>query len=87
MLTKSEDMKKKVLFAVIGVVALLAVLEAVEMVRFDKWHCGALFVAVAVPLIILFARPKPVKGIEELGDDDGGIDWREENAGGEMVQI
>jgi hypothetical protein len=29
----------------------------------------------------------PVKDESELDDDDGGIDWREENTGGEMVQI
>ena len=78
---------KKFLIIVIGVAALLAVLEAVEMVRFDKWHCGAIFVAVALPLIILFARPKPARDASELGDDDGGVDWRERNAVGEMVQM
>ena len=82
-----HEAMKKLLAVVIGVAALLAVLEAVEMVRFDKWHCGAIFVVVALPLIILFARPKPVKGIEELDDDDGGIDWREKNISGEMVNI
>ena len=83
-------MKKKMLFGVIGVIALLVILEAVEMVQSGRWRGGAIFavfVVVALPLVILFARPKPVKGVEELDDDDGGIDWREENVGGEMVQI
>ena len=83
-------MKKKILFVVIGVVALLAMLEAVEMFQHGRWNGGAIFavfVVVALPIVILFARPKPVKGMEELDDDDGGIDWREENVGGEMVRI
>lgn len=80
-------MKKKVLFVVIGVVALLAVLEMLEMVQSGKWHGGAIFVAVALPLVILFARPKPVKDESELDDNDGGIDWQEKNVCGEMVQI
>ena len=75
-------MKKKILFSVIGVIALLVILETVEMVQHGRWSGGAIFavfVAVALPIVILFARPKPVKGVEELDDDDGGIDWREEN--------
>ena len=39
-------MKRKMLFVMIGVVALLVMLEAVEMVRFDKWHCGAMLAQV-----------------------------------------
>ena len=81
---------KKILFGMIGVIALLVILEAVEMVQSGRWRDGAIFavfVVVALPLVILLARPKPVKGVEELDDDDGGIDWREENVGGEMVRI
>ena len=81
---------KKILFGMIGVIALLVILEAVEMVQHGRWSGGAIFaifVVVALPIVILFARPKPVKGVEELDDDDGGIDWREENIGGEVVQI
>ena len=81
---------KKILFVVISVIALLVILEAVEMVQPGRWSGGAIlaiFVVVALPIVILFARPKPVKGVEELDDDDGGIDWREENIGGEVVQI
>ena len=83
-------MKKKILFSVIGVIALLVILETVEMVLHGRWSGGAIFavyVVVALQIVILFARPKPVKGVEELDDDDGGIDWREENVGGEMAQI
>jgi len=83
-------MKKKILFGVIGVIALLVILEAVEMVQPGRWRGGAIFavfVVVALPIVILLARPKPVKGVEELDDDDGGIAWREENVGGEVVQI
>ena len=75
-------MKKKILFGVIGVIAILVILEAVEMVQSGRWRGGAIFavfVVVAVPIVILFARPKPVKVVEELDDDEGGIDWREEN--------
>ena len=87
----SGNMKKKMLFVVIGVVALLVVLEAVEMVQFDKWIGSAMIAAVIVLLLVLqfysLARTKPVRDASELGDDDGGIDWREGNAGGEMVQM
>ena len=84
-------MKKKVLFVVIGVIALLVVLEAVEMARFDKWIGSAMIAAVIVLLLVLqfysLARTKPTRDASDLGDDDGGIDWREENACGEMVQM
>ena len=81
---------KKILFGVIGVIALLVILETVEMVQHGRWRGGAIFavfVVVVLPIVILFARPKPVKGVEELDDDDDGIDWREENVGGEVVQM
>ena len=81
---------KKILFGVIGVIALLVMLETVEMVQSGGWRGGAIFavfMVVALPLVILSARPKPVKGIEELDDDDGGIDWREENVRGEVVNV
>ena len=84
----SGNMKKKMRFVVIGVVALLVVLEAVEMVQFDKWIGSAMIAAVIVLLLVLqfysLARTKPVR---DASDDDGGIDWREGNAGGEMVQM
>ena len=84
-------MKKKIIF-VAGVVAvLLGVLETVEMVQSGRWHGGAIFILVVVPLLAIqfcsFTRQKPVKDIEELDDDDGGIDWREDNTDGEMVDV
>lgn len=81
---------KKILFGVIGVIALLVMLETVEMVQSGGWRGGAIFavfMVVALPLVILSARPKPVKGVEELDDDDGGIGWREENVGGEVCRL
>ena len=51
------------LFVAIGVVAPFVVLEIVEMLRLGKWIGGAILaalVAVAIPLVILLARPKPV---------------------------
>ena len=84
-------MKKKIIFAAIAVVVLLGVLETVEMVQSGRWHGGAIFILVVVPLLAIqfcsFTRQKPVKDIEELDDDDGGIDWREDNTDGEMVDV
>ena len=61
------------------------------MARFDKWIGSAMIAAVIVLLLVLqfysLARTKPVRDASELGDDDGGIDWREGNSGGEMVQM
>jgi len=83
--------KKKIIFAAIAVVVLLGVLETVEMVQSGRWHGGAIFILVVVPLLAIqfcsFTRQKPVKDIEELDDDDGGIDWREDNTDGEMVDV
>ena len=84
-------MKKKIIFVVIVAAVVLSALAVVEMVQFDKWHGAAIFVFVIVPLLAIqfysFARQKPVKGVEELDDDDGGIDWREKGGCGEMVQM
>ena len=83
----NKSMKKKILVVAIGAIALLVMFAAIEIVQSGRWRGGAIFVAVALPIVILFARPKPVKGIEELDDDDGGIDWREENVRGEVVDV
>ena len=84
-------MKKKIVFAAIVVAVLLVVLTTVEMVQSGKWHGGAIFVVVVVSLLVMqfcsFTRQKPVKDIEELDDDDGGIDWREENVDGEVIDV
>ena len=48
----------------------------------------ALFpVALIVGVVYSFFRTKSAKNERELDDDDGSIDWREDNVGGEMVQI
>ena len=83
----NKSMKKKILVVAIGAIALLVMVAAIEIVQSGRWRGGAMFVAVALPIVILFARPKPVKGIEELDDDDGGIDWHEENVRGEVVNV
>ena len=84
-------MKKKIAFAAIVVAVLLGVLTTLEMVQSGKWRGGAIFVVVGVPLLAIqfysFARQKPVKGPEEIDDDDGNIDWREENVDGEIVDV
>ena len=100
--TGNCTMKKKIIFAVLVGVSFCAIMEAVEMVRSGKWSGSliysrfqfaaavvsmALFVIPLVFLVYSFVRTKPTKSEIELGDDDGGIDWREKNAVGEMVQI
>ena len=83
-------MKKKIVFAAIVVAVLLVVLTTVEMVQSGQWHGSAMIVVVVVPLLAIqfyaVARQKPVKGPEEI-DDDGSIDWREENVDGEIVDV
>jgi len=83
--------KKKIIFVVIVAAVVLGALAVVEMVQSDKWHGAAIFVFVIVPLLAIqfysFARQKPVKGVEELDDDDCGIDWQEKGGCGEMVQM
>ena len=84
-------MKKKIIFAALAVAVTSGVLTTLEMVQSGKWRGGAIFVVVGVPLLAIqfyaFARQKPVKDVEELDDDDGGIDWREENVVGETMPI
>ena len=83
-------MKKNIIFAALVVAVVLGILETLEMVQSGKWPDSAMIVVVVVPLVAIqlysFARQKPVKSIEDLDDDDGGIDWREKNGCGEMVQ-
>jgi hypothetical protein len=84
-------MKKKIIFAALAGAALLGVLEVVEMVQSGMWRNSVIIVVFVVPLLAIqffaFARQKPIKSVEELDDDDGGIDWRKENAGSEVVNI
>ena len=84
-------MKKKIIFAALAVAVLLVVLTTVEMVQSGQWHDSAMLVVVVVPLLAIqfyaVARQKPVKSPEEIDDDDGSIDWREENVDGEIVDV
>ena len=84
-------MKKKIVFAALAVAVLLVVLTTVEMVQSGQWHDSAMLVVVVVPLLAIqfyaVARQKPVKSPEEIDDDDGSIDWREENVDGEIVDV
>ena len=79
-------MKRKIIVAALAVALALGVIAAS-----GKWHGGAIFVAVVVSLLVMqfcsFTRQKPVKDIEELDDDDGGIDWREEKVDGEVIGV
>ena len=47
----------------------------------------AVVVLFIVPQLHAVSRMKPSKDISELDDDDGGIDWREENVSGEEVAM
>ena len=86
-------MKKLIILTPFAVLALCFVLATIDKVQSRVWSGSgvAIFVVVGLLLIVLalisFARMNPVKDESELDDDDGGIDWREENRGGEMVQI
>ena len=95
-------MKKKIIFAALVGLLFCAIMETVEMVRSGKWSCSfiysrvqlaeavfslAIIVSPLVFLVYSFVRTKSAKTECELGDDAGGIDWRERNAGGEVVQI
>ena len=76
-------MKKKIIF-VAGVVAvLLIIFVAFELLQAGRWRDNAFAVVVLLLLLVFqfysFARMKPVKNARELGDDDGGIDWREKD--------
>ena len=79
-------MKKKVMFVAIVVAALLAMFAAVEKVQAGRGGNAAAVVILSLLLafqIYLLARMKPTrKDAREPGDDDGGIDWRE-NGGAE----
>ncbi|MCR5751004.1 MAG: hypothetical protein K6G91_03500 [Kiritimatiellae bacterium] len=49
-----------------------------------------LFVVMFVLIVVIATfsrRPQHVRDLSELDDDDGGIDWRERNAGGAAVNL
>jgi len=73
-------------------VAVLVVLAAVVYVNDGKLPRSASSMVAAVIVLSLiglqyysFTKSKPQKKLEDLDDDDGGIDWQEENAGRDEV--
>ena len=86
-------MKKLIILTPFAVLALCFVLATIDKVQSRVWSGSgvAIFVVVGLLFIVLalisFARMNSVKDESELDDDDGGIDWREENVGCEMVQM
>ena len=70
--------KKFLLLALVAAVVLIVV-----AMKFDEPVAGAAVLFILVSLLVLqlcsFSKTKPCKDISELDDDDGGIDWREEN--------
>ena len=70
--------KKFLLLALVAAVVLAGITKNGEL------GVGAGAFAVVVLFIVsqlhAVSKTKPFKDISELDDDDGGIDWREENA-------
>ena len=68
-----------------------AVVLIVVAMKLDEPVAGAAILFILVSLLVLqvrsFSKMKPCKDISELDDDDGGIDWREENAPEEDVAM
>jgi hypothetical protein len=66
------------------VVVLIAVLAVVAYVESGKVPRNMVIAAIVLPIIGLqfhsFTKSKPQKTLEDLDDDDGGIDWRETDA-------
>ena len=72
---------------------MLVVIAAVIYVSSGKLPRSASSVVAAVVFLSLiglefysFTKSKPQKKLEELGDDDGGIDWRETGAENVVVE-
>ena len=85
-------MRKRMTFAAIAIALFCFISMVVDRAQPGKRNGDAVFVVVVVVLLLAgqvysVAKMKPAKDASELGDDDGGIDWREENVGGEMVQM
>ena len=72
------------------VAVLIAVLAVVVYLESGKVPRNMVIAAVVVPLIGLqfhiFTKTKPQKTLEDLDDDDGGIDWRETDAKDVVVE-
>ena len=70
--------KKFLLLALVAAVVLIVV-----AMKLGELGAGAVILFILMPLLVLqfrsFSTMKPSKDISELDDDDGGIDWREEN--------
>ena len=72
------------------VVVLIAVLAVVAYMESGKVPRNMVIAAIVLPLIGLqfhiFTKTKPQKTLEDLDDDDGGIDWRETDAKDVVVE-
>ena len=79
-------MNKKLL-----ILSLLAAAVLAGITKNGNLGVGIGVIAVVVLFIVsqlrAVSRMKRIKDISELGDDDGGIDWREENVAGEEVSM
>ena len=79
-------MNKKLL-----ILALLAAAVLAGITKNGKLGVGTGAFAVVVLFIVsqlhAVSKTKRIKDIGELDDDDGGIDWREENVSGEEVSM
>ena len=79
-------MNKKLL-----ILSLLAAAVLAGITKNGKLGVGTGAFAVVVLFIVsqlhAVSKTKRIKDISELGDDDGGIDWREENVAGEEVSM
>ena len=66
------------------VAVLIAVFAVVAYVESGKVPRNMVIAAIVLPIIGLqfhsFTKSKPQKTLEDLDDDDGGIDWRETGA-------
>ena len=78
--------KKFLLLALVAAVVLIVV-----AMKLGELGAGAVILFILMPLLVLqfrsFSTMKPSKDISELDDDDGGIDWREENVPEEEVMM
>jgi hypothetical protein len=73
------------------ILSLLAAAVLAGITKNGNLGVGIGVLAVVVLFIVsqlrAVSRMKRIKDISELGDDDGGIDWREENVSGEEVSM
>ena len=78
--------KKLLLLALVAAVVLIVI-----AMKLDEPGASAVILFIVVSLFVLQLRSsstmKPCKDISELDDDDGGIDWREENVSEEEIMM